>query len=325
MEEHSYQLIRQQLPQEWVIREFNRPDYGIDLVVELFENVDADINEALGEYVFVQVKAQQSVTIKKEKIYSVMNVAKGKWQEDRDSFIEIEVVKFVLDTNALLTFQSVGSGIAVLLFLVDLSTENIYFICLNDYLDKVLIPQSPGYADQESVTITIPASNNCKDKQIFLAAMQGYGKRAKMLAAFSTFYYQKNELGYLLGHADYPVITYRHELEKNYPRNFQSIKEQVLFFIERIASLDIWEYKGWPVLGLAAQQLQEVKKMLEDDEAAAAVLDKTIVTWQQLTNLGVMYEEIVREWFQPKMIGIQLSHPSPPEVQTHPPPDTPSQ
>ena len=42
MEDHSYEIIKRSLPQEWVIREFNRPDYGIDLVIELFEKIDEE-------------------------------------------------------------------------------------------------------------------------------------------------------------------------------------------------------------------------------------------------------------------------------------------
>lgn len=39
MEDESYEIIKSQIPKHWVIREFNRPDYGIDLVIELFELV----------------------------------------------------------------------------------------------------------------------------------------------------------------------------------------------------------------------------------------------------------------------------------------------
>lgn len=37
MEDESYQIIKDKLPKDWVVREFNRPDYGVDIVIELFE------------------------------------------------------------------------------------------------------------------------------------------------------------------------------------------------------------------------------------------------------------------------------------------------
>ena len=47
MEEDSYKIIRNLIPKEWVIRELNRPDYGIDLVVELSNIIDDDVSETL--------------------------------------------------------------------------------------------------------------------------------------------------------------------------------------------------------------------------------------------------------------------------------------
>ena len=65
MEEASYLIIKKHIPKEWVIREFNKPDYGIDLVIELFEKIDEDISETLGEFIYVQVKSVQQLEIKK--------------------------------------------------------------------------------------------------------------------------------------------------------------------------------------------------------------------------------------------------------------------
>jgi hypothetical protein len=47
MEDESYQLIKKHIPKEWVIREFNRPDYGIDIVIELFNKIDEQLSEHL--------------------------------------------------------------------------------------------------------------------------------------------------------------------------------------------------------------------------------------------------------------------------------------
>src|SRR5690606_25034906 len=85
MEDESYEIIKSQIPKHWVIREFNRPDYGIDLVIELFEIIDNDIAETLGEFIYVQVKSVKELQLKQDFIYEVGNVAKGVWTENRKS------------------------------------------------------------------------------------------------------------------------------------------------------------------------------------------------------------------------------------------------
>ncbi len=41
MEEQSYRLFRDLIPDEWAVHEY-RPDYGIDLVVEIFKYIDEE-------------------------------------------------------------------------------------------------------------------------------------------------------------------------------------------------------------------------------------------------------------------------------------------
>jgi len=49
-EEISYQVLREKLPDSWVIHEYG-PDYGIDCVIELFDYINDEKNmaETLGE------------------------------------------------------------------------------------------------------------------------------------------------------------------------------------------------------------------------------------------------------------------------------------
>jgi hypothetical protein len=47
MEQESVGILKGLLPKEWVVREY-RPDYGIDLAVELFSNGGVDRIETLG-------------------------------------------------------------------------------------------------------------------------------------------------------------------------------------------------------------------------------------------------------------------------------------
>jgi len=322
MEEKSYQIIKQILPTELVIREFNRPDYGIDLVIELFRKKEDKIFETLGEFIFVQVKSMENIDFKKTKIYPVQNVAKEKWKEDKSEYSIIEIAKYTLDTNSIYSIQTLGFGVSVLLFLVDIKNEDVYFVCMTDYIEKVILPQKPNYAEQKSVTINIPKMNNLKNKDISHNALNFYGKRAKLLSAFSKFHYQQIELMYATGY------------------EFNKIIKLASYFIEQIENLDIWEYKDWQILEYYKNKIVTMKKMLLDIENnnfedikltirnlyQEAALDVEIdeigdfvkmeinELWRGLTVLGRNYEELCREWFLPKMVGLFCSYPQMPEV-----------
>lgn len=315
MEDESYRIIKENVPKEWVIREFNRPDYGIDIVIELFDKLDEQVSETLGEFIYVQVKSVKNIAITKEAIFNVGNVAKGIWKEDRSEYIELDVVKYAFDTDSIYTIQSLGASVPVLLFVVDISTENAYFICVNDYIDKIILPKNPNYATQSSLTFTIPALNRLQNANISNTALRFYGKRAKFLSAFSKFAYQKNEIDYTFGYKFYPVWTYRDELEKERTYSKDEITTMLLYFLSQIEDLDIWTHTGWFVLPQAKKDLLKLKLVLKNDVGDwNDVRNMVIVFWHQLTNLGTMYEDMCREWFLPKMISLMTSYPTTPEI-----------
>lgn len=315
MEDESYQIIKRNIPKEWVIREFNRPDYGIDIVIELFDKIDDEISETLGEFIYVQVKSVKTLTVASEKIYNVENVAKGIWKEDKSEYIKLDVIKYVFDTDSVYTIQSLGGSVSVLLFVVDISTEDVYFICLNDYIDKIILPKNPDYSNQSSHTITIPTLNKLQNTDISNNALKFYGKRAKLLSAFSKFSYQKNEIAHVLGFKFFPIWTYRDELEKNKEYPIDEIATMLLYFITQIEDLDIWTHSGWAVLPEAKKDLMKIKLALQGNNGDwESLKEKIIVLWHQLTNLGTMYEDICREWFLPKTISLMTSYPSLPEI-----------
>ncbi|WP_420583250.1 DUF4365 domain-containing protein [Reichenbachiella sp.] len=315
MEDKSYEIIKRQIPDHWVIREFNRPDYGIDVVIELFDKISEDVAETLGEFIYVQVKSVKSIDIKKETIYDVGNVAKGAWSENKQRHTELDVVNYILDTNSIFTIQSLGASVSVLLFVVDLSSENVYFICLNDYIDKIILPKKPKYVEQKSLSLTIPVLNKLSDADIATTALRFYGKRAKLLAGFSKFSYQKNEIGYLFGYKDYPIWTYRDEIVKDNSPQKDEIITQLLYFISQIEEIDIWKHNEWAVLPQAHKDLLSIKSLLlQEDIELDLIKDKVIVLWHQLTNLGTMYEDLCREWYLPKLIGLLTSYPQQPDI-----------
>lgn len=301
MEDESFHIIKSQLPKNWVLREFNNPDYGVDLIIELFDKINDEVSEVLNEYLYIQVKSVQELEIKKEKIYPVKNVAKGKWNEDKTEYFEIDVVKFSIDTNSIYSIQSLGASVPFILLVVDLKSKEVYFICLNDYIDKIILPKNTNYDEQQSITITIPKLNTLTNKEVSKSALKFYGKRAKLLSAFAKFAYQKNELNYLLGFK-------KQEIDEE-----KDIKRQVLFFIEQIEYLDIWNSKSWVILQITHQELLDLKQNLINDNDIDSLVEETLIMWHKLTNLTNMYEELTREWFLPKFLSYIMSYSTVPE------------
>ena len=307
MEDESYEIINKFIPKSWVIREFNRPDYGIDLVIELFENINDKVAETLGEFIFVQVKSVKKVDKVKEILYPVDNVAKSRWKEEKSEYVEMELVKYSFDTDSLFTIQSLGASISVLLFLVDIECKDVYFVCLNDYIDRIILPKNPKYSSQKSYTIKIPTSNKLSNNEICISALKFYGKRAKLLASFSKFIYQQVELEYLTMRLG-PFLGEDKEKQNEYI-------EQALYFIEQIINLDIWSFSGWRILQYYKQEIVKLKGYLESSDIDFLIAEDSIwKLWNGLTILGRNYEDLCREWFLPKFISSITSYSKYPKV-----------
>jgi hypothetical protein len=172
------------------------------------------------------------------------------------------------------------------------------------------LPQKPNYGDQESITLNIPILNNLSNKEISNAALKFYGKRAKLLSAFSKFSYQKNELLFLADYKSSPVITARDILDSKTDKSISTIKRQVLFFIEQIEYLEIWQYSEWSILGEMKLEICNLKEKIEREELEGIeLIDSVLLTWHQLSNLNNMCEELTREWFLPKYLSLLTSYP----------------
>ncbi|WP_456324104.1 DUF4365 domain-containing protein [Desulfonauticus submarinus] len=300
MEEDSFSVIRDKLPKEWVLHDY-RPDYGIDLVVELFEFVDSSkkIAETLGEHIYVQVKSIQNAKIETIRVFQRTNVEKSAPDYDKSKYFDIEVIKFVLNTSELLTIQSMGAAVPVLLFLVDLKDNELYYLCLNDYIDKILLHEDPEYGKKQSKTLLIPKKNkiNHNDGDT-LIPIQFYAKRAKLYSAFTKFYYQRNEL------------TYNHS------------PDLILHFINIIKKYDFWSKTHmWIPIQEMYNEIIAIERYFSDlkpDEKHSLPVEefvqmKVIPEWDRLCNLSNMYEELCREWFLPTYLAQLLSYQRIPE------------
>lgn len=329
-EDTSYKIIRNILPEHWVIRDFNKPDYGIDLVVELFQEIDEykKVYETLGEYIFIQVKSIENPIVVRKKFYPVQNVAKFTYQEDKEYFVEVDVIKFPIDTNELITVQGMGASVSVMLFIVVPNGEKLYFVNLNDLIDKVIIPQQANFHTQKTLTIEVPLLNEINRKRDYsFEPLKFYAKRAKMLAAFSTFLYQHNEINYALKAFNPNFFSERVKwsIEEN-PTDME-LTVMIKSFILQIEELDIWDvvnyksirkevYKGiWEPLKNYHEKLRGLSDKIKTTGFDSKV-DKNdvLILWFWLGNLNNLYQEVCREWWLPKFLGLISSYPKPPKI-----------
>jgi hypothetical protein len=336
MEDRSIRIVRDLLPEHWVIRDY-RPDYGVDLAVEVFEPAGAGRNDfaTLGETLFVQVKSQAVVKRRRLQVYGRRNVEMGPLQVNADERLEIDVVSLKLDTSTLLTVQAIGATVPVMLFLVDLSTRQIYFICLNDLVEKVIIPHDPDYHHKKTRVIHIPVQNRIsEDRADSPRALSTYAKRPKLYAAFEKFAYQGHELEIL-------VENYRMAADGERHRNAAYVLMETLrHFLVVILRYDFWtRVPEWQPIGSSytelcalhdfllrpdvGQDLHALREYLLNqpgvwrDEAFVRSWDlettrlefylEVVRIWDRLRNLAGMYEELAREWFLPTYLSAALT------------------
>jgi Domain of unknown function (DUF4365) len=328
MEDRSIRIVRDVLPDHWVIREY-KPDYGIDLTIELFEFLEQEPDQAatLGETLFVQVKSTEVVDARRLRVHARRNVEKGPLVEHPAESVEVEVAALKLETSELLAVQAIGSAIPVLLFLVELSTRRIYFVCLNDLIEKVILPQNPDYHQQQTRVVHIPLQNCISaDRPHSHRPLGTYAKRPKLYAAFEKFAYQAHELEAAV---EYYQMAPDEEIQRNAGATVVELLRHFLAVIRRYDFWDKvpeWQPIAWSYAEVAAlhdfvrlpdadQDLDALRDYLLNqpgirrDEAFARSWDlvdarlelylDAVRLWGRLRNLGGIYEELVREWFLP--------------------------
>ncbi|WP_061960783.1 DUF4365 domain-containing protein [Demequina flava] len=312
--ERGVRLVRSKLPDYWVVREL-QPDYGLDLHVEVFEPdaLEAESANTLGEHFFVQVKAVARVETELVAVRSRMNVAKYEPDPGYGDEVEIEVVKFSLDTTTLLTVEAMGAALPVVLCLVDLSTETIFYVCLNDYVTKSLLPYKPNYEDQGSVTVMIPSWNVLDAEDPSFAYLWLLARRSKLYAAFNTFGYQYHEL--IRTTEALPAIV-RDEHQPQMVTLSPELRVMARIFLRASLRLAIWTPAGpgyWSPLEDVQRALQSLANdfppegLLSADEAKR-YMHHLFDTFRRADNLGRMYEELIREWRLPTALAARLDY-----------------
>jgi len=311
MEDESIDLLRSKLPSQWVVRQY-KPDYGIDLVVETFDVVDEtqELCETLGEHFFIQLKSIRSTVFHEIVVAPRKNVelypigAETTAQDQDQPWLEtagntssdesrIQVIKHQLDTSELITIQSMGSGAVVLLVITCLDLNRAFFVCLNDYIDKILLPADPGYVSLGKKVINIPVANEIVRSRKGNPALRFLAKRTKLYSAFQKFNFQYGTLQYF-GHAPASIL-----------------RQALAVFLQVLNRQQIWkDTEMWKIIEIYRARLEDFALLLADagvDEDNLYV--EAVELWRGLSLLSRNYEEICREWYLPTYFSFALATP----------------
>lgn len=305
------ELLKSKLPRHWLLREY-RPDYGLDFTIETFKAGEATHTpihrrtyETLGEHVFVQLKSVADPEVYSLEIFGRGNVEKAPEKLDRaDKVADMDTYRFQLEMSELVTVERMGIGVPVLLVIADLARQRCSFVCLNDYIDKILIPQHENYRSAGSRTVHVPLWTEI-GSDAGMVGLRWYAKRAKLLAAFQRFTYQFSELQWE-DNGDWRALA--------------------RYFGERIAQYDFWD--DTEMCNPIPYHAAGLRRFLEtgqpgyfkvppdipegvDPAEWAAHFHKQDVfeLWRLLALLPKTYEDVWREWFLPTALGYHASAP----------------
>lgn len=302
IDERGIALLKRVIPANWVLREY-RPDYGLDYAVEVFEGAEASYPQTLGEHFFIQLKSTESPVIGSLRLYRRGNVEKGREQLDKEPSMSIDTYRLSLETSELVTVERMGVGLPVLLVIADLSQDKCIFVCLNDYIDKILVPRFDDYRDAGHRTVHLPCDNDVS-ATIGRVALRWYAKRSKLFSAFQRFIFQHSELNWAED------------------GDWRSLAEH---FAQKIARYDFWDdVEMCPIIGHYRDGLRRFMETgqpglierlvpLVDVKTFEGEMDDHLKKldvfhlWHGLSILPKNYEDVWREWFLPTYLGQAMS------------------
>ena len=200
-----------------------------------------------------------------------------------------------------------GAALPVLLIRADLDAGQCYFVCLNDYIDKFLIPRHGDYTKKASSTIHVPGFNDLRSPQTGITPLRWYAKRAKLFAGFQKFVYQQVELSY---------ATDRRELMR-LAKHFASLLVKYDFWDDTPfwpmipyygAALKRFLANGSPrLISVNEEGVRQASHGNEEfrQELMAHLAEQDVPElWRCLAILPRNYEEVCREWFLPTSLEL---------------------
>lgn len=294
IETKSIQIIENILPKEWVIRKFS-PDYGIDLSVELFESDSENSFSTLGEYLFIQVKGTESISIINRTL------------EDGET---INVINYQLETTEIATVERIGSALPVLLFIVDVRSERIYFVCLNDYIEKVLWQEDSNFYEKKSKVIYVPVQN-CLFADGNLKPLLWYFKRIKIYSLFSlissntkTIQYEADNIINISRTAFKKMLRLDIWERRNIWPLLEDVYSEIFYFLDAGVTIDYTKVRN-----PSMTDMRSVSNCHFEYPYDIAIQINTLqILWERLDNLSDFYEEICKEWWLPTSMGFKSTY-----------------
>ena len=224
---------------------------------------------------------------------------------DAYTVFKTDVISLPLETTLLNTIKAMASAVVVHLFLVALDERRVFYVCLTDYIDKVIIPQGDHLLTQDTVSICIPLANELSRNDAHVRGLNNvrfFAKRAKFYSAFNLFAYQGHEIGYC--------------------NDGEERRQMAFHFIKLLRNLDIWSDSGWLIVDGYRDWLLHLESVLpalpdqtwftnhprtqfSPDAFSCGIsleqfMDQNIFQfWDGLNVLGRNYEEVCREFGLP--------------------------
>ncbi len=197
-EDKSEYIFKKYIPVEWIIRKIPK-DYGIDYEIEIVED-----EEVTGKRIWIQLKSTENIDVKNKEIIV---------DEEPCS---VEYIAYQTPVNLLK--YSLTCDFPLILAVVDLTNEMIYWIPLQDEITMNLEDKNPAWRDQDSVVIHISHRNNLKDDPN-LNGLKWYSLEPARMRAFAIIQTYYHELQYGTRFSDYEIdddyIDYEEELLKS--------------------------------------------------------------------------------------------------------------
>ena len=149
-----------QLPADWLIRNLEERDYGIDMLLEFFSG-----ENATGKFALVQVKGTEKGAGAKPKLSA-------------------------FPVKTLLYAEMFSHPFFV--FYVSLKDDSVHFVWLQKYIKTVLNPSGKKWRTQGSLSIPMPAGNTLKaNQQKILEVTDTYKRYASGLVYLAQFEWLK--------------------------------------------------------------------------------------------------------------------------------------
>lgn len=298
--------MKRLFPAHWVVRKLPT-DFGLDFEVEVFDYVPDAKPPSLtrGEHFYVQVKTTRSTTVRAVRVRSTDKVT-------------IDVTSEVLNMSDLVTVQVMGPAVPVLLVQLDESADLARFVCLSDYVDKIVAPEEPGFAEAASRTVYLPAANVLGEEGDNLEYLYFLARRPKLFAIFNTLTFMQDDVNRRFDGDDLQDRRYWSD-EAGATSDTRRLSEETVEllrkYVSRALQWDIWDSPGsiWQPLEWWGEELVELEEELRDHPVGMAVSDLVDfgISVQRVFNQGAAlsreYEDRVREWFLPTHLSNQLT------------------